>query len=36
VKGCGELVGVVGREELGEKELEFLKDFVEGFSFWWN
>jgi hypothetical protein len=31
VKGCGELVGVVSREELEKKESEFSKDFVEGF-----
>jgi hypothetical protein len=32
VKGCGELVHVVGGEELGEGELKFSKDSVEGFS----
>jgi hypothetical protein len=32
VKDCGELVGIVGGEELGEGELEFSKDSIEGFS----
>jgi hypothetical protein len=32
VKGCGELVCVIGGEELGERELKFSKDSVEGFS----
>jgi hypothetical protein len=32
VEGCEELVGIVGGEELGEEELKFLKDSIEGFS----
>jgi hypothetical protein len=32
VKGCRELVCIVDREELGEEELEFSKDSIEGFS----
>jgi hypothetical protein len=31
VKGCGELVCVVGGEELGEEESEFSKNSIEGF-----